>query len=309
MDTNQFFSNKRALLLVSIWLLLILAIAFYFLGIFRFINVIPQSTGEARTYLSISGLTLRYLIIFALINGLLVGLGLKWEKFARIFFKPIDRILSFLGVVGLIAGYTLPCEGLGCIANGIYIMGGAAILGSVLVHAPLFYLILNGVNRKAIGIITLIFVFLMIAIPSLTYSYLAKTLPEKTEAGISQAQKELGITIFKPSYLPDREVDKYFEAVNDIIGEYSISYFYGEGRGNLRITQTVPKGRFEKSLSYGARRIDINGKPAAVKTSEFESNVTWVDSGTEIRVQYRVKGASQVIESEAIKIAESMEPI
>ncbi|OGY25130.1 MAG: hypothetical protein A2Z11_01400 [Candidatus Woykebacteria bacterium RBG_16_43_9] len=315
---SSFLSNKLTLLLVSIWLLLILVAAFYFLGLFRFINATPQGTSETSVYLSINRLNFTYLTVVGLINGLLVFLGLRWVKIARVFFHYIDLILIVLGIVGLIAGYSLPCEGLGCIGNGFLILGGASVLGSVFAHAPLFYLILNGANRKAIGVITALLVLLMILVPYVTYSYLAKTLPKKAEIGISQAKKELGITIFKPTYLPDKKVDKQFEEVNNI-GEYHLFYSYqGEGikGGRLSITERAPKGTLEEIFSYGARKITINGNQAAISTTEsiqkdsyFSTAITWVENGTEIHIGYSGVGVGESIESEAIKIAESMKPI
>jgi hypothetical protein len=316
-NNNPFFSSKLAVFLVSIWLLLILVAAFYFLGLFRFVNVTPQGTSQTSFYLSMTKLNYIYLAIVGLINGLLVFLGLGWVRIARVFFHYLDRILIVVGIVGLIAGYSLPCEGLSCIANGFLIIGGASVLGSVLIHAPLFYLILNRENRTAIGAITAIFMLLMILVPYATYTYSAKTLPKRAEVGISQAKKELGITIFNPTYLPNKKVDKQYEEVNNI-GEYILFYVYqGEGikGGHLRITEKAPKGTLEERFSYGARRTTIKRSLAAISTTEsiqkdsyFSTTITWVEKGTEINVSYSGVGAEESIESEAINIAESMEP-
>lgn len=316
-DRNSFFLSKLALLLAPIWLLVILISAFHFVGIFRFLNVTPQETGHTSFYLSTIRLNLNYLTAFALINGSLVLLGLKWERFARTLLKFIDPPTLLLGIAALITGYFLPCEGLGCIPNSFLILGGVFISGSVLTHAPLLYLISNGVNRKALGVITSLFAVLMILVPSITYFYLARTLPKKAEVRITESQKELGITIFKPTHLPNKTVTRQFEGVRANLGEYYLDYYFktdSELDIGLNITESKPRGGLEELLKYGGHSITINGNQAVVSTREtiqkdsrFSTSIVWVSGVTEIKLRYGVeKGTKESVEAKAIKIAESM---
>lgn len=320
MNTSHFLANKTTILL-SIWYLLILGAEFYFYFTYLSINGIPQETYTATSYLSRARFGSNYLAILVLINSLLVLLGLKWKGFARALLIFIDPILVLLAVVVLSSAYSTTCEGLGCFGLALVAFGAVSILGSVLTHAPLLFLVLQGAHRKTIGVTMVLFVLLTITVPYSTSFYLAKTLPKKTEIGISRAIQKMGITIFKPSYLPDRKIYRYFEGVHDLDkypDQYYMDYFYegGVDGGGLQITQTVPQGRVAEAEKYGASKFILNGNPAAISTigsiqkdSHFFTSITWIDSGTEIRLRYDGIGAKELIEAEAIKIAESMRPL
>ena len=162
------------------------------------------------------------------------------------------------------------------------------------------------------------FILMTSSFTALTYIYLAKTLPEKLEVSISQALKEMGITIFKPTYLPDRDVDRYSEA---IVGDkYSMFYVYKSGAAELLdITQRAARKEGIKEYENpkeGRKNITIHGNPAIVSTTRniakvarFNSRVDWIEEGTQITVVYGYfVGTAESVESEAVKIAESMEP-
>lgn len=314
---NPFYSSKLALLLLFLWIGILELVAFYALGVFRFLNVTPQESDQVNFYLSASVLNIKYLFVFSLINGLVILLALTRKNVTKIFLKYIDPLLVLLGAVGLTVAYTLPCEGLSCIGNGFLAFGSVFILGLVVFHAPILYLAFKGARRRYVGIIALVFLVLITLIPYLTYKYQKMTLPQKAVVGISQAREQLGIVIFKPAYLPNKTITKQFEGVRDSLGEYYLNYYFKQANDSdlgLTITEQSPKGGLEELLENGGRSTTINNNPAAISTLEaiqndstFSTSIVWVSNGTEIKLGYGFeRGTKESVETEALKIAESM---
>ena len=159
-------NNRKVLIaLVVFWLIIISAAAFYFLGIFRFLDVIPRETYQASFYTSRSKLHFQYLSVFAIVNGLIVFAGLRSTNVASTLLRFIDPVLLLLGTIALVVAKFIPCEGLSCIGSGFLFLGGAAILGSVLVQYPLVWLVSKGVNKLVVGVITVLFMLTIILVP------------------------------------------------------------------------------------------------------------------------------------------------
>lgn len=311
--------------LTIVWFIFVALYSFIFLdflhSITSTINFLPKGTLEVSRRLDEIKSTFMLFSVFALVNGALIFLGLKWQKFARVFLKFVDPIIFLAGIAGILVARLTPCEGLSCIGNAVTMFSGIIALGSLLVHVPLFLLLLNKTSRKKISTITLIFIFFMILVPASTYLYAAKTLPKKAESYRSQARKDLGFTVFKPSYLPKKEGYKLDEGLNsNKDNEYYIDYVYYEENDSLEwsilIRETASKESDRILNRSGSKQIVINGNPALLSSSivgsTYTINIEWDIEVTTIKMTYYVNVPKKSLEeegAEAIKIAESMSPL
>src|SRR3989344_2619429 len=192
--------GRFSLIFISVWLFLIPLAVFIIFGL-GYLRFDPSSSGEVASYLEESKSILIFLSIFSLINSLLMFTGIVSDKFSK-FLLRADIVIVILSVLIIGLAYVIPCEGLECIGNGIMLLIGIIAISSVLLHAPIFYLVLHGANRSLLNLIVVGFASAMIITPLTTYSYSQKTSTKKAEFGVSQGQKELGIVIFRPTYLP-----------------------------------------------------------------------------------------------------------
>ena len=326
------YSNENSKLIwvfIFAWLLLVAFVPIVYSFIFLFSDLgspFLLEPGGVDSHLLIRKKFVIALSLFALINYLIVKVGVKRKKLAGIFLKIIDPLILLIALAGpYILNSIYPCEGLGCM-GWVYVIffGSIPLVVSVLIHGPLLFLSRRGDNPKKITRVITSFSLIVIFIPLTLYAYLAFTLPNQVGKKILEVKKDLCFTMYEPKYLPTDKLDRRIES-GIVSGDYQLIYKEVSGenflydRPSLKIVQSFSNDGLyytdaDSLLKHeGEEEYIIRGVKGRISKSKSYgwTLLAWIEEETEIYIlanNYQYNSDTTITREDVIRIAESMEP-